>query len=101
MNSSSSLDYRERVILICKPEQSGKTFQLIKLIVDDIMSPPHDDKTVVNFIFCDNNLLLTKQTSERVKREVESNIQIEVDGEVMLQFSSKSKQNKSEMVRDA
>lgn len=48
--------------LICKPEQSGKTFVMIQHIIKDLTNPVQ----IVNFIFCDNNLLLTKQTSSRV-----------------------------------
>ena len=59
----------DRALLICKPEQSGKTFVMIQMINDDL-GDATDDRTVVNFIFCDNSLLLTKQTSERVERDV-------------------------------
>lgn len=52
----------DNMILICKPEQSGKTFVMLDLIknqVDSITKPP------LNIVFCDNNLLLTLQTSFR------------------------------------
>ena len=65
----SDYDAWERFTLICKPEQSGKTFIMIKMINEDL-SDTTDSKNVVNFIFCDNNLLLTKQTSERVNSDV-------------------------------
>lgn len=52
--------------LICKPEQSGKTFVMIQQIIKDL-EESEDDKKVINFIFCDNNLLLTGQTTHRVE----------------------------------
>ena len=55
--------------LICKPEQSGKTFVMIQHIIDDLTEPISDKKTV-NFILCDNNLLLTAQTSKRVGNDL-------------------------------
>lgn len=58
-----------RTILICKPEQSGKTFVMIKEIINDIDFPPENNKKVINFILCDNNLLLTSQTSNRLNEE--------------------------------
>ena len=57
----------ERFTLICKPEQSGKTFIMIQKINNEIDLLPHGVK-VVNVIFCENNLLLTKQTSNRLER---------------------------------
>ena len=44
-----------KVVLICKPEQSGKTFIMIQQIIKDL-DEPIQGKTVINFIFCDNNL---------------------------------------------
>lgn len=46
---------------IIKPEQSGKTFHMIKLMLDSLIkgSPFH-------LILCDNSLLLNNQTCERV-----------------------------------
>jgi hypothetical protein len=55
--------------LICKPEQSGKTFIMIKQLIQDI-TDPIEGKTIVNFICCDQSLLLVKQTGERVKSEL-------------------------------
>ena len=54
----------ERHVLICKPEQSGKTFIMINMINEDLTDDIDKEKKVVNFIFCDNSLLLTKQTGE-------------------------------------
>ena len=70
--------------LICKPEQSGKTFVMIRHIISDI-SYPIDDKEIVNFILCDNNLLLTKQTSTRVANDLKEYIH---DGIVYIELSS-------------
>ena len=76
----------ERFMLICKPEQSGKTFIMIKQIIKDF-TEACEGKTVINFIFCDNNLLLTKQTSDRVKDDLE---EIVKDGESYIEFSSRN-----------
>ena len=62
-------DSWERFELICKPEQSGKTFVMIEQIIRNL-NETTEGNAVINFIFCDNKLLLTKQTSERVQREV-------------------------------
>jgi hypothetical protein len=59
----------ERFTLICKPEQSGKTFIMIQKINEEI-DVSSQGTTVVNLIFCDNNLLLTKQTSSRLGKDV-------------------------------
>jgi hypothetical protein len=55
--------------LICKPEQSGKTFIMIQFIIKGL-TEPMDDKEIVNFVLCDNNLLLTKQTSMRIDNDL-------------------------------
>jgi hypothetical protein len=73
-----------KFILICKPEQSGKTFIMIQKIIKDLEEPV-DDRVVVNIILCDNNLLLTKQTTVRISDSLE---EYEVNGETYLEFSS-------------
>jgi len=70
--------------LICKPEQSGKTFVMIKHIIKDL-SEPIEGSECVNFILCDNNLLLTKQTSARVESDLKEYIH---DGIVYIELSS-------------
>ena len=70
--------------LICKPEQSGKTFIMIQKIINDI-TEPIPDKEIVNFILCDNNLLLTKQTSVRVENDLKEYIH---DGHAYIELSS-------------
>ena len=77
--------YHQRITLICKPEQSGKTFVMIQQIIRDLKDPSLE-KIVINIILCDNNLLLTKQTSERVKNDLSP--LVEVNGESYLEFSS-------------
>tara|TARA_Y100001970_G_scaffold199533_1_gene242712 strand:+ start:171 stop:1799 length:1629 start_codon:yes stop_codon:yes gene_type:complete len=77
-------DEWSRFILICKPEQSGKTFVMIQNIIRDLCEPM-EGKKIINIILCDNNLLLTKQTTERVKRDL---MEYEVNGELYLEFSS-------------
>lgn len=83
------MNYLSRFILICKPEQSGKTFVMIQQIIKCITYPTCD-KVVVNIIFCDNNLLLTRQTSSRVGAAL-SNPEIQINGETYLEFSSHSR----------
>jgi hypothetical protein len=70
--------------LICKPEQSGKTFVMIRHIIKDL-TEPIDGKEIVNFILCDNNLLLTKQTSARVEKDLKEHVH---DGVVYIELSS-------------
>lgn len=70
--------------LICKPEQSGKTFVMIQHIIKDLTEPV-DGKEIVNFILCDNNLLLTKQTSTRVENDLKEYIH---NGDVYIELSS-------------
>ncbi len=76
----------ERFQLICKPEQSGKTFLMIKDIISDYEND-EQGYSVVNFIFCDNNLLLTKQTTERISSE--KKIDSIVNGLNYVEFSSR------------
>ena len=73
-----------RFVLICKPEQSGKTFIMIQNIINDLKEPIEGMRTI-NIILCDNNLLLTKQTTERVRKDLK---EFEVNGELYLEFSS-------------
>lgn len=70
--------------LICKPEQSGKTFIMIKHIIKDLTFPI-DGKEIINIILCDNNLLLTKQTSIRVGNDLKEYIH---EGETYIELSS-------------
>lgn len=90
-------DTWERFILICKPEQSGKTFIMIQQIIKNL--DEHAEKTVINFIFCDNSLLLVKQTSERVQSEVAP---FTINDESYVEFSSrddgKAKRSNDEII---
>lgn len=85
-NSSNEMNTTDRFILICKPEQSGKTFIMLQQIIKDMNYPI--DKTIINIIFCDNNLLLTRQTCTRVDSEIPK---VEINGETYLEFSSHSR----------
>jgi hypothetical protein len=84
--STEQQDWEDRVVLICKPEQSGKTFIMIQQIIRDLEEPT-EGKTVINFIFCDNSLLLTKQTSQRVKDDVTP---FTINEENYIEFSSRN-----------
>ena len=61
---------------------------MLQEIIKGFKNPPQGMITV-NFILCDNNLLLTKQTSERVKKDLEG--EVEINGESYLEFSSAKK----------
>lgn len=87
----------ERFILICKPEQSGKTFIMIKMINEDLTDDIDKEKKVVNFIFCDNSLLLTKQTASRVASDVKKLPDID---EHYVEFSSRSKKSARDIIID-
>lgn len=93
----------DRFILICKPEQSGKTFVMLKKINEFLVEEEDFDKITVNFIFCNNSLLLTKQTKKRCKEHIKflSDIQ-----ESYIEFSSANRKdgtvkNNSSEVRTA
>ena len=78
----------DKFTLVAKPEQSGKTFIMIQEIIKYLT--PDDEELngvpAINIIFCDNNLLLTKQTSERVDKELKSHTH---NGETYVEFSSR------------
>ena len=75
----------ENMTLFCKPEQSGKTFLMIQQLIKDL-SNDEDGVETIHFIFCDNNLLLTKQTSQRIASDLEQYV---VDGTTYVEFSSR------------
>jgi len=83
---SSVVDSWMNVQLICKPEQSGKTFIMIQQIIKDI-TEPINGKEIINIIFCDQSLLLVKQTSERVQKEL-FNYYTDSDKNIYLELSS-------------
>ena len=85
-NYSNDVNTTDRFVLICKPEQSGKTFIMLQQIIKDMNYPI--DKTIINIIFCDNNLLLTRQTCTRVEKEIP---RVDINGETYLEFSSHSR----------
>jgi len=71
--------------LIDKPEQSGKTFIMIKEIINGL-SEPIDGKEIINFILCDNNLLLTIQTGNRLNtKKIQDHF---IDGISYIELSS-------------
>ena len=79
---------QDKFTLVCKPEQSGKTFVMIQEIIKYLTPDDEelDGKIVINIIFCDNNLLLTKQTSERLDKDLKS---FTDNGETYVEFSSR------------
>lgn len=85
----------EKCTLLTKPEQSGKTFIMLQKIVEDFSEEPRNDgKKNINFIMCDNNLLLVLQTSERLNDDEELNQFRNVDsGELYVEFSSSKRTN--------
>jgi hypothetical protein len=95
--SVSAVDRWLNFQLICKPEQSGKTFIMIQHIIKDL-SDPMPGKEIINFILCDNNLLLTQQTSGRVKKDLtqakkDISSLIYNQGEHYIELSSHSRTN--------
>jgi len=56
--------------MVVKPEQSGKTFVMIKKINEFLAEENDENLITVNIVFCDNSLLLAKQTKERIHTEV-------------------------------
>jgi hypothetical protein len=64
--------------LITKPEQSGKTFIMLQQMIDQINKETPDTKKNINFVICDNNLLLVLQTFKRVEDEpcLESHVEL-------------------------
>jgi hypothetical protein len=88
----------DKFLLITKPEQSGKTFIMINKINEMLAIPEYPGQPrVVNFIFCDNSLLLNMQTLERLRTE------IRVDNDtnmVCVEFSSSSSVKNKYKVRE-
>ena len=57
--------------VIVKPTQSGKTAVIIKLIQEEFLDDElYSEVKHLNFIFNANNLLLTKQTKGRFKKDI-------------------------------
>ena len=63
-------EVKDRIVMIVKPEQSGKTFIMIELLNGFLQEEQERDVQIVNFILCDNSLLLTTQTKKRVAEDV-------------------------------
>ena len=55
--------------LICKPEQSGKTFVMIHEIIEAFKNKNNNER-IINIILCDNSLLLNKQTKSRLDSDL-------------------------------
>ena len=73
--------------LIIKPTQSGKTF----IMLQEISKMLADDDETIHIIFCDNQLLQTEQTSDRLNKYDDLETYISEDGDISLILSSKSK----------
>jgi hypothetical protein len=84
--SVTEVDSWLRFQLIVKPEQSGKTFIMIKEIIGGL-TEQIDGKEIINFILCDNNLLLTIQTGKRLKTNKELQKHF-IGGETYVELSS-------------
>ena len=72
---------------LVKPEQSGKTQVMIRRILHEFTVPP-SGKTPINFIFCANSLLLTKQTKKRVNKVEELGQCVEFSSQKKVAFTS-------------
>ena len=80
----------DKITLLTKPEQSGKTFLMLQKIVECFSEEPRDDGRVnINFIICDNNLLLVLQTSKRINNDESLNQFRNIEtGVIYVEFSS-------------
>lgn len=87
-------DLHDRFILICKPEQSGKTFLMLHKMSKEFNNDLQKNERTINITFCDNSLLLTKQTSARVGNALKKNIisykgeSFKIDDDIYCEFSS-------------
>jgi hypothetical protein len=88
MSVCSKEDAWDRFVLIVKPEQSGKTFVMIQKINEFLKEDNDTDQNIVNIIFCDNSLLLTKQTKARLEQDVDITTLPDID-EPYVEFSSR------------
>ena len=52
--------------LVTKPEQSGKTFIMLREMISTIEGELEGDQKNINLVYCDNNLMLVSLTLERV-----------------------------------
>jgi len=77
----------EKLELIVKPTQSGKTF----IMLQEISKMLNDDDDTIHFIFCDNQLLQTEQTSNRLNEYDGLETYISEEGDISLILSSTSK----------
>ena len=74
---------KNKLYLLCKPCQSGKTGVVLNSITEYIntMKDIDDMKRIINFVICDNSLLQTTQTMKRGE---------DTDGITTIELSSKS-----------
>lgn len=72
--------------IICKPEQSGKTFKMFEIMMV-FYNYGNQEKKIINILFSANNLLLNKQTLNRTEK---------IFTEKSVEFSSKCKCKKYE-----
>lgn len=98
--SQRKKDKNIKLECLVKPVQSGKTSYLIDFGV--VKTFTSNKKNVISIIFCDNNLLLTTQTLERIdcdleKKEEEGLLYRDTDGDKVLEFSSKNKIKRTEL----
>lgn len=85
----------DRQLLLCMPEQSGKTREMINKIMDTLIPSFEGSSSELNLIFCSNSILTTNQTHHRVQNTLEfSNI---VNDRKVLHLSSSKKANISDI----
>jgi hypothetical protein len=77
----------DKLELIVKPTQSGKTF----IMLQEIAKMLEQNDNNIHIIFCDNQLLQTEQTSDRINKYDNLDTYITDEGDVSLILSSKSK----------
>ena len=77
----------EKLELIVKPTQSGKTF----IMLQEISKMLNNDDNTIHIIFCDNQLLQTEQLDDRVNKYDDLETYVSEEGDISLILSSTSK----------
>ena len=70
MSSIATNDYLRYIYAYVKPEQSGKTFEMIESIINDRKKNIDSDIIPIDIIITDLNITLVNQTINRVKEKL-------------------------------
>lgn len=85
--------YFDNMLLVTKPEQSGKTFLMLQYIATLMERNNRSGVEMINIIFTDNSLLQAKQMTKRV-----GDFMVNIEGRTYCEFSSKSDRKTIESV---